>query len=420
MARLVLINNAHPSVGHVSGMRFGQFARSLSSFGHEVVLLTMALPDVVETAVTEIHETIPSKLARAAPLRLELVTPVTFGVLNVIRQNRVPSTLRRAITVWMFLRHGGPFPDWSIAAWPHICRLAVEFQPQLVWATFGNTSNLELARRLADLAECPWVIDVKDNWNAFIPSGLRSLMAHRFQSATAITANSHHHLSQVKDIYFRQPSKVIYSGVSPEFFASRDSRIHRKNQNRNSFVLVGSTYGHTHLKAFLLGLRDWLEAGNHELRSNFEFVYVGSDQARVAQELDEIALPCKILCLKQKGLSELCDLLGTAFATSYLWAEFGFHHKLLELLTIGLPVLAYPGEHDESHKIAASSSTPFYVCTNRTDLHSSLSKCWSERHQGFRKILAEDTAAWRWEDFAVELNSMFENLIQESIAGCAE
>ena len=171
--RLVFVNHAHPDVPHVSGMRLAYFAREMACRGHQVVLLTCALPGSTAADPTGPSLTEQLKAHDWTRPMVVAIPPVRRRALDLIRHNRVPAIFRRPMTAWQFVIHGGMFADWHKAAECAIAQLSEEFRPDVVWGAFGNTTNLSIARQLARRARCPWVADIKDSWTAFVPRGLR-------------------------------------------------------------------------------------------------------------------------------------------------------------------------------------------------------------------------------------------------------
>lgn len=400
--RLILVNNAHPQTPHVSGMRLYYFARAMSRRGHRVVLLTGAKP----TGASRPEN--PASFAKRLldhdwqqPFMLE-IAPVTLKSLDAVRRQGLPGLLRRMVTAWHFLAHGGAFADWTQAVKPFLPELISAFKPDLVWATFGNTSNLALAQAAARLARCPWVMDIKDNWEAFVPAGLRRLMAWRFRDAAGLTANAEHHLGIARRWHQQPVSGVVYSGVADGFFHAPSLLLH---SSKRYLLLVGSTYSMESLRDYLDGVSCWVKGLSPEQQAQFVLHYAGSDTARVTEAAREAGLDACVRTDMQLPLEELAKLAYGAFACSYLWASFGFHHKLLELLTVGRPVIVYPGEHEESLRLASSVETPFYVCADHVALDRSLQASWdlSKRNVPNRSV----QPPWGWDDFAERLENIF-------------
>ena len=125
------------------------------------------------------------------------------------------------------------------------------FLPDVIWATFGNTDSWVLAQKLSRLSNCPWVADFKDNWGAFLPYGLKALMANRFRDAAHMTVLSETQLHDANR-WFRGQKTVLYSGVEPVSQPSLSSGFR--------ILLTGSIYNTEHLVELVMGLRNWLES----------------------------------------------------------------------------------------------------------------------------------------------------------------
>jgi len=390
-------------------MRLGYFAREMAKRGHHVVLLTCALPGTVPDTASD---TVLSERLRehdwATPLVLAVQPRLTL-ILKLIRENRLPALARRALTLWQFLRHGGVFADWQIPALPVLADLAREFCPELVWATFGNTSNLFLARSLAQRAKCSWLMDIKDNWEVFVPFGLRRLIAWRVRGAAGWTTNAAAH-AEIAARWLRQPNPlVVYSGVADDFYVEQ-----RKSAALPvTLLLVGSTYSEDAVATYLIAVAGWLETLPKPDLARIRFVYAGSDTVRLNRALKVTALPCKVEVLSNRSIRELAWLAQNAFANSYLRYATTFHHKLLELLVCGRPVICYPGEALESMRLVALTDTLFLPCDSIEDLRRSLAQAWDARSLGRKP---NDQLPWRWENFAGELEELFESTIYGQLA----
>ena len=116
-------------------------------------------------------------------------------------------------------------------------------------------------------------------------------------------------------------------------------------------------------------------------------------------------------------IEELARRAAQSFANCYLWAPFGFHHKLLELLVAGRPVLAFPGEHAESRELAAQCTTPFFACNNPDQLKAALQQAWATR--GEDKLRGELAPPWRWDEFSEGLEAYFMELTAGGETPCA-
>ena len=406
--KMVFINNTHPETRHVSGMRLHQFALAMARRGHQVVLLTGVPPE--GQAPNGAEDMLASRLAAhdwSEPMIVE-VAPVRMRGLEAARGNRLPTMLRRMCTAWYFIVHGGVFADWGRTARPIGERLAELFEPEVVWATFGNTSNLALAQVVSRHADCPWVIDVKDNWEHFIPHGLRRHMSRRLGNAAAMTANAEKSRDMAVAWMPVARSRLVYSGVHDAFL--RGTR--RSDDGERSILLVGSVYSDALLGRFLMVLKRWRDTLPPDERRRFGFRYVGSDHERVLNAVASVDLTEVAIVQSHVPIEVLADHAKRATASCYLWSPHGFHHKLLELLATETPVIAFPGEIDESRKFASQFTTPFYICEDDEALAAAFSRAW----QGDHVVRSEQCSmpAWRWDDFAQNLEDFFIEVVDSA------
>jgi glycosyltransferase involved in cell wall biosynthesis len=403
--RLIFVNHAHPQIAHVSGMRLAYFAKAMAGRGHQVILLTASLPQDTESAQQGFAD-LAQRLAVhdwSEPL-LIAVQPVALPSLQWARSGQLPAVLRRCLTFWHLAYHGGVLEDWVAACRPHLAALAQAFRPELVWGTFGNTSTLVLAQSIARQSACPWLMDIKDNWSAFLKPGLREWLAWRFRDASGYTGNAEHQLAIAAKWLYRRKTAVVYSGVAEAFFAANTAT----ETAANTIVLIGSTYDQTVLRVFLRGVKTWLQSLTVADAGAIRFIYVGADGQRVAAALAEAQLPCPAEVLGYVPVDELAGYCRGALANAYLWAPFTFHHKLLELLACGRPVIAFPGEAPESMALAAQTDTLFVACSDERALHEALNQAWRERAVGPRTPPVQH---WRWQALAGQLEAFFQTIL---------
>lgn len=407
MMRLVFVNHAHPDTPHVSGMRVGNFAREMANRGHQVVVLTSPVEGsaMFGPERNDIGQSLTSH-DWTRPL-VVAVPPGRRWALEQIRHGTLPSALRRALTLSQFVAHGGVFADWHRAAIPAMNRLADAFKPDLIWGTFGNTTNLAIAQQIARRVGCPWVMDIKDSWTVFVPRILRRPLAWRFRDAAVRTGNSYFHQEIAQQWFARIPTTVIYSGVADEFF---DSTECVSGSGRYQLLLVGSVYDGVRLRSYLKAVRTWLESISETERQSVTFAYAGSDSGHVHRALKDISLPCQLHIMEQRDISDFALVARASFANSYLTASFTFHHKLLELLACGRPLICYPSERTESKMLASHSTTAFASCSSEGELRDALAAAWAIRRQ---PCAVGDPPPWRWGDFAVDLEKCFQNCLRE-------
>ena len=412
--RLVFINHTHPDTPHVSAMRLFYFARAMAARGHQVVLLTgespaqpgQGLPAHEVAAAVATHDW---SQPLVIPVREQDATAATA----LQGSADLPSPLRRLRTAWRLLAGNGIHGQWVCNARPVLAALTKTFSPTLVWATFGNTSDLQLGQALSRMAGCPWVADIKDNWRGFIPHGLRHAVAWRFRDAVGLTFNAVLHKEVATAWRKSVPAAIVYSGVSEAFFVRDESEPRTQYQD---VLLVGGTYSNVHLQKYLSALAQWMDALPVADREQLRFVYAGSDVQKVNAALMATPLPCARLVLAQRPVAELAQMSQRSMLNSYIASDKGFHHKLLELLVAGRPVVCYPGEHPESVQLAAAIETGFHVCADVGQLITAFNTIWNTLSV---KGVAARPPAWRWDDFAIELEQFFAGLVQQRDDPCA-
>jgi hypothetical protein len=152
----------------------------------------------------------------------------------------------------------------------------------------------------------------------------------------------------------------VYSGISHCFLD--DTKTPPEN-NIFRITLTGSIYSSAVLDDFVSGLAAWLDRRKGNGMPEVEFVYAGSDTEMVRPALERLDGLARVLAHPYLPLADLAVLCRSASLNAYLWTPKNFHHKLLELLACGRPVIAFPGEWDESKRLATSCNGELYICT---------------------------------------------------------
>lgn len=363
--RLVLVNHMHPSTSHVSGMRAWYFARELAARGHQVVLISEWREGAESTLEPERLAGLLRTHDWVEPLLLA-IKPHPHQTLGRIRSSRTPVFLRKILVSWNYLRHSGMFTDFSQGVQPYLPVLAHELHPQAVWGVFGNTDCWLIAQRLARLSGCPWVADMKDSWEVFMRRPLQTLIARRFRDMAASTANAEFN-ARVLTCWFPPKPVVVYSGVDRCFLETLpvplDTGVFR-------LTLTGSVYDLKNLDIFVAGLAGWLASRTGDDQVRAEVIYAGGDVARVQPALNRLEGMARVALYSYLSLPDLAALCRSATINAYIWNPKTFHHKLLELLSCSRPVLAFPGETEESQRLATDSGGELYCCASNTDLVS--------------------------------------------------
>lgn len=397
--RLVFVNHLHPDEPLVGATRLREFALAMARRGHQVVVLTA----VRDGGEGDSPEGLVGRLARhdwSRPLfaaaRLQ-----SWPVLDSLRRGGLPRPLRVAIIAGLYLGRGGVFPDWGDGAAPLLPVLAREFRPRATWGTFGNTEAWIIARHLARLAGCPWVMDVKDKWDTFIPGPLRGLLAWRFGDAAAMTSLAGSYLDHVRH-RFTCPGAVVYSGVPASMLTAC-----AEGGAEARLTLAGSTYSAATLDAVIEGIRAW--AG-----PEVTFTYAGADHARVAEAAR--VLNCRLDIRRQVPLEELAALQRRSFANLYCCVgdHDRFHHKLFELLCADRPIICLPPDGPEAARIAARTGGDLTGCVGPAELAAALAAAWKRRCRSGnadRNRLAE----FGWDGQAVILERVLATVVGEGV-----
>ncbi len=367
--RAVLINHCHPERPHVCAVRLRDFARSLAERGHQVVLLTETLrrsdqgPDPARLgALLAQHDwRSPFNLACA---------PVPLTTLQRIREGALPRALRLPLIAWHYLRHGNVFEDWRRAATLYLQPLAEGFQPDVIWATFGNTGAWAIAQDLAALAGCPWVRDVKDRWANFVPAPFRALTKRRFADAAATTALAGI-LLEGWETEATHPTEVVRSGI-PNAWAAEFTPPAPRLANGLTVAMTGGLYHDEAIGQIISGFEQWL--GDHP-EARICLRYAGSEGKRLAAAAHGRSPRLELDLRDFIGPDELLSLIRSADVNLYVRAGPGmFHHKLLELLAARRPILCIPAEIDESVDLAKSCGGVLVSCNTAADIGRALDR----------------------------------------------
>jgi len=395
--RLLFVNEAHPATRHVAGMRLYHFGRAMMARGHDVTQVTGPQPSFVKAG----HG--PDFPQAAGPWLIP-VPPATMTSSAFSPLRRIRTGLR----LWHGDRHTR---EWLAQAKKSTIDALSGQSPDLVWATFGTVESLLLGQELARHFNCPWVVDVKDNWEAYMPFGVRNRVARRLASAGGMTANAWLHQEIAARYFPHGAQQLVYSGVAEPFFKARTADQHSELADA-TLLLVGSVYQPDVLDDFLATFARWRECLPSEDRARLRLRYVGGSSDAVAAALASTNLGeiCEIIPFVP--VPELAALVRDSFCSAYLWLPTTFHHKLLELLVAGQAVLAYPGEHRESAELAAQCDTKFVVCDHRDRLGEALTELWAGR-AGLAK--RDPAPPWHWDDFAFGLEQFFEKIIADRI-----
>jgi hypothetical protein len=281
----------------------------------------------------------------------------------------------------------------------------------VVWGVFGNTDCWLIAQRLARLAQCGWVADMKDAWDVWVPGGLRTVLARRFRDMSAGTANSEFHAGALARWFPGRPA-VVYSGVdeswikAPVSIPTAEFRV----------MVVGGVYDSRNLKRLLRAFGEWVQQLGAGDQKRVTLCYAGSDTVTVETALAESAAHVHTDLRGYVPLPELADLCRGAAANVYLWSDATFHHKVVELFCCGRPVVSFPGERAETFELAQRVGASLNICRDELQFQDVMTQILAGglRPQGGPDRLEPLT----WSSQANRLESVLQQVASEAPA-CA-
>ena len=343
-----------------------EFATALSKRGHEIILFT----ETLDSSPT--REPVQKTRARLRqhsfdePLHMA-AAPAGFPLLKLLRQGRLPWGLRQLIIFWYFWRHQGVFTDWRNSSRPYLQLIADEFKPDIIWSTFGGSDCWNIANDLSGISDCPWVADIKDIWDVFIPSPFKQFLARSYKDAAALTTFSDFHRTQSIP-FFPMEKFILYSGLDTRVMASapiQDSDVFQ-------ISLIGSVYNRIHLETALQTIETWTIA-EALTGKRVKLVYAGTAQTEVQSILDRLNPSFDVALRSYLNQQDYYSLLKSSHVNMYIRNEKAFHHKVFELMAARRAVICYPAETDEVMREAKERKSPYYSCESADDIQKALS-----------------------------------------------
>jgi hypothetical protein len=357
----VFVNHCHPDTPHICATRMREFAAAMAARGHHIVLLTetllpgdAAIPPDELPALLDAHDWSHPFTLACPPRPAALTERLQNGTLSPVAS--------KPMVLWCYLAKGGVFWTWVAGSRPYWETLADHFRPDVTWATFGNVDALNIARGIAGIVGCPWVIDAKDFWSVYLPAPLRALIARRYADAAAMTALSDTNLHEMRP-WFTQPGTVVYSGYPASHLAPpapEDDGLFR-------LMLTGSIYDDALLAMALDAFAAWLKTPGAPSADAACFCYAGGDHARAATIAKRLDGVCRVEIEPYLTLEELFARQCRAGANLYLRGRT-FHHKLIELLAARRPIIAVPSEGIEAAAMAQEAGVLMYECADAATL----------------------------------------------------
>ncbi len=395
--RMVFVNYSHPCYAHISAVRVRRFADEMVKRGHQVILLTKTLrDDDPGTPVSKLSELIRHH-EWDRPLHVDCA-PLKKPVLQHLRVQQDLSLRNKLRMLYEFSFHGGMLNGWVREANQYGNVLATTFRPDVTWGTFGCTDTLWICRDISRKSGAAWCIDFKDNWEQFIPMPFRFTLARRLAKADGFTANSIFH-GRIAERWTGRQFTTLYSGVDnpvmpPEGIGhasfkkirSADSGEHGGaarfkcaealeshplphdgHYQGNTLFIGGSIYSEDHFGTLLDGITSWWHT-HPAWHRRFEISYAGCDAETVQRIMIHKNVPFVFDIFAHLPHSKYIEYCREAMVNAYIWLPYGFHHKAVELLCAGRPVIVIPGEHQETHDIAQRAGGELLVCRTADDV----------------------------------------------------
>lgn len=329
--RLLLISGTHPDAAHISGVRAARFAAELARAGHRCVLLCPPLSDEAPTGF--------------APLAHDWSTPYVVAA-------ALPKAPARRLgqlgTMANMVRFGGNRTDVARGLYTAGNALVKTFRPQALWCTFGNLETVVATRALGRRHDIPWLFDVKDNADLYLPRLLRPVLARRLSGWAALQSNSQLHADAAERWLGARP-EVVYSGVDSVFF----ERQQVDAEPGYYVTLVGGLYFEAKLDLFV----DGVAAHNRSTATPLRIVHLGSQYAMLERSAARHGGVVPVDGAGYVSPADMARFCQGAVANAYIFHGQTFHHKTFELFACRRPVIAFGGELPETIRQAERLGT---------------------------------------------------------------
>ncbi len=403
--KAVFVNHCHPDTPHICATRVREFARAMADRGHEIILLTETLDgNSPNHDATKVADQIKSH-DFSTPFNLAC-PPSGHDFIKLLRLGKLPWGIRQLVIAWYYTFHHGVVTDWRQGCRFYLDAVANEFNPDVIWASFGNTDCWNIARDLAAAANCSWVADIKDPWEIFIPRFFRKKLARKFDDAAAMTCFSNMHKEEA-DQWFGGSKSIVYSGFKKSVLTEPPP----SPSDNLQIMLTGATYDQIFLQHIMTGVLRWADTLNDDEKNRVKFVYAGSDVGPVASVAEGFKKSYRVDLLGYLPIEQLQAIQRKSLVNIYVKSDRTFHHKLIELLAAKKPVLCFPAEIAEAAHIAESVNIPLYSCQTIEDITASINACL--RHSTTIYDASEALENLCWENQAVPLENVLLNAIEE-------
>ena len=367
--RIVIVNELHPNEKRIGCVRMRELADAFNRLGCATLLLTMdhstqstAIPAAKVNAIIQQH-------LFTSRLDIACINKTSF-LQRFIQSKKTPAIFRKMAIMLGYTIFHGIMRSWSLSAKPYLKPIATAFQPDIVMGTFGNTNTLLIAQRLAKLANCPWILDIKDPWNYFIPTPFKRYVARRFQDACLIITLADFYWNDVSRWFGSLPHQTIYSGFPLSLLH------HQKNCDSDApfrLFIIGSCYDAAMLERMMQGITLFLDT----LSKPCEIHYAGPGDAEIEPYFN--IFKKKVACINHGLIAQsiFFSLAQQAAVLMYIHSDETFHHKSTELLAFKKPIICVPREHAEAIQLASEAKIPLHICQNAEDVMNALQNCFT-------------------------------------------
>ena len=404
--KILIVGGCHPDLPHVCGLRTKGFAEGLARRGHKVVLMTETLPEAPSVLSADAVIECLSQRGDLKPLVLGCL-PLGHSWSRWARQGQFPSILNKAVLAGSFLRHGSLFMDWVEGSKLYWSVLADQWQPDIVWATFGNTGAWLIAQGIARRAGCVWVMDMKDPWPDFIPVPMRRLLSLRFCDAAAATSLADIHGDDLRR-WFGRDAVTVPSGVDlPE--SDDVAAVAIPDTDTIRISLVGSLYDDDDLRTLLAGIQSWGEKRRCRSVRPAILEYFGAEEDRLMAATKEWGNICEVRVYGFVAPAELAQRLRISHINAFVNARTGFRHKVLEFAVAGRPILCLPEVGADECGIVRQTGGILHNCATAADVKGVLDDL--DRSENPDIYPPTDIEQFSWDTRTTQLETVFEQVL---------
>ena len=364
--RILIISYFFPPFNAIGAVRVGKIAKYLSSFGHDVRVVSARDQPLQPTLELEIPETAVTytrwfNVNRVAELAVGGRDHVAAHGYRNARLQRVSLT-RFAGQAYKAVLN---FPDGEIGWWPHAYRAGAQlceaWRPDVIYASARPFTGHLVAAALGARYRIPWVAELRDLWvdNPNYPFGglrkwLERLLERRVYSRVAGFTTVSQPLASLLEARYRRPVRVVTNGFDRADYPQVDRC---RDAERLDIAYTGMLYpGKQDLRPLFRALRLMGPMGER-VRVRFFGRYLDSVRTIAAEEgvghLVEVheAVPYAE-SLRVQGSADLLLLL--------LWNDPTvrgvFTGKLFEYVGARRPILATGPDSSEAADLIRSRS----------------------------------------------------------------